>query len=93
MAWVYPKATPAVDAYFGLLGAGDSTVPVWTTQQCRLLYWKTADSPLDMAKFYIDCGTNDIEPSRKGRLSANAYPINQWHSVAGVLITGPWTSM
>ena len=88
MAWVYPKATPAVGAYFGLLGAGDSTSPVWTTQQCRLLYWKTADSPSGMAKFYIDCGTNDTEPSYKGRLSANDYPINQWYSVAGVFNNG-----
>jgi hypothetical protein len=87
MAWVYPKATPGVDAYFGLLGAGDSTSSVWTTQQCRVLYWKTADSPSGMARFYIDCGTNDTE-SYKGRMSANDYPINQWYSVAGVFNNG-----
>ncbi len=88
MAWVYPKATPAAGNYFGLLGVGDSTQPVWTTQQCRLLYFTTDDSPVGMAKFYMDCGTNDSEPSYKTRYSANDYSINRWHSVTGVFNNG-----
>jgi hypothetical protein len=87
-AWVYPAAAPAVDTYTCLVGAGDSTQPVWTTQQCRLLYWRTAGSPSDAAKFYIDCGTNDTEPSYVGRLSANDYSTGTWHLVTGVFNNG-----
>ena len=90
VAWVYPAVSPAADAYAGLFGAGDSTVPVWTTQQCRLLYWNTQGSPTGTAKFYIDCGTNDntVEASYIGRLTAGDYPIGTWHSVAGVFNNG-----
>jgi hypothetical protein len=90
MAWVYPAASPAADTYAGLFGAGDSTVPVWTTQQCRLLYWNTQGSPSGTAKFYMDCGTNDntTEASYIGRITAGDYPIGAWHSVAGVFNNG-----
>jgi hypothetical protein len=88
MAWVYPAAAPAIDTYTGLVGAGDSTQPVWTTQQCRLLYWRTAASPPDAAKFYIDCGTNDVEASYAGRFSAQDYSIGAWHLVTGVFNNG-----
>ena len=90
VAWVYPEASPAADTYAGLFGAGDSTVPVWTTQQCRVLYWNTQGSPTGTAKFYMDCGTNDntVEASYIGRLTAGDYPIGTWHSVAGVFNNG-----
>jgi hypothetical protein len=87
-AWVYPKAVPALDNYFGIFGAGDSTLPVWTTQQCRILYFRTGDSPTDAAKFYMDCGTNDFEPSYKTRFTSKDYPINKWYFVTGVFNNG-----
>ena len=89
MAWVYPTASPAAESYTALFVAGDSTVSVWTTQQCRLLYWNTQGSPSDTAKFYMDCGTNDTtEASYIGRITAGDYPIGTWHSVAGVFNNG-----
>ena len=67
-AWVFPESVPAVDTYYGIFGAGDSTQPVWQTQQCRLLYWRTASSPANAAKFYMDCGTDNTEPSYISRI-------------------------
>jgi hypothetical protein len=87
-AWVYPEAAPAVDQYNTVLAVGDATLPTWTTEQCRLLYWRTADSPAATAKFYTDCGTNDAEESYLARFSAQSYPINAWHSVVVVFNNG-----
>jgi hypothetical protein len=86
-AWVFPKKVPAVDEYFGLIGVGDSTLPVWSTQQCRLLYWRTFDSPSDQARFYVDCGLDNNE-NYIARLSARNYPINAWSFVAAVFNNG-----
>ena len=86
-AWVYPRAVPAVGEYFGIIGVGDSTVPTWTTQQCRVLYWRTADSPAGQAKFYADCGLDNNE-NRVGRLSLRNYPINTWSFVTAVFSSG-----
>ena len=87
-SWVYPEAAPAVDQYYTVLAVGDATLPTWTTEQCRLLYWRTADSPAATAKFYTDCGTNDAEESYLARFSAQSYPINAWHSVVVVFNNG-----
>ncbi|MBK8813803.1 MAG: hypothetical protein IPN69_24155 [Acidobacteria bacterium] len=86
-AWVYPTAVPAVDSYFGILGVGDSTLPTWTTQQCRLLYWRQSGSPAGSARFYFDCGLDNNE-NRIGRLSANDYPIDSWNFVSAVFNNG-----
>ncbi|MBP9109195.1 MAG: VCBS repeat-containing protein [Pyrinomonadaceae bacterium] len=86
-AWVYPTAVPEVGLYFGIMGAGDSTTTTWTTQQCRLLYWRTDASPADSARFYIDCGLDDNE-NYYSRLSASNYPINTWHFVTGTFNNG-----
>ena len=89
MAWVYPKAAPTEEGdYFGVFGVGDSTLPVWLSQQCRIVYRKAAGSPVGTAKFYMDCGTDNLEPSAKGRWSAGDYAINSWHLVAGVFNGG-----
>lgn len=86
-AWVYPTAVPNVGEYLGIIGVGDSTVPTWTTQQCRVLYWRTADSPSDHARFYADCGLDNNE-HYVGRYSSRNYPINQWSYVAVVFNRG-----
>ena len=87
-AWVFPESAPNVGFYYGIVGAGDSTQPIWPTQQCRLLYWRTASSPADAAKFYMDCGTDNMEPSYISRFTSHDYPVNGWHSVAGVFNNG-----
>lgn len=87
-AWVFPRSAPPVGNYYSIFGAGDSTQPVWTTQQCRLLYFGTASSPPGTAKFYMDCGTSDFDPSYVGRYTTQDYPINNWYAVAGVFNNG-----
>jgi hypothetical protein len=84
--WVYPRSTPAANTYYAILGAGDFTQPVWNTQQCRLLYWNSG-SPPGMAKFYMDCGTNDNN-TYVSRFTSQDYPINNWYSVAGIFNNG-----
>lgn len=92
-AWVYPTAVPNVGEYFGIVGVGDSTIPTWTTQQCRVLYWNQPGNPTGtrletaQAKFYADCGLDNNE-NRIGRISTQDYPINTWHFVTMVFNNG-----
>ncbi|MGZ5434409.1 MAG: LamG-like jellyroll fold domain-containing protein [Pyrinomonadaceae bacterium] len=87
-AWVYPAAVPPVDNYVAILSVGDATLPTFTTMQCRLLYWRTADSPAGSARFYVDCGLNDNTDSYFSRMSAQNYPIDNWHFVAATFNNG-----
>lgn len=86
-AWVYPTAVPEVGQYFGIIGVGDSTLPSWTPQQCRILYWRQPESPAGHARYYADCGLNNNE-SYIGRMSSRDYPINSWSYVTAVFNNG-----
>lgn len=80
-AWVFPTATDGA-----IFGVGDSTQPVWTTQQCRMLHL-SATSPPGSIKFYMDCGL-DNAAAYIARSTAGDYPINNWYFVTGVFNNG-----
>ena len=83
-AWIYPTAVPPAGNYGGVFGAGDSTLPLWQTQQCRLLYSRQNSGD---PKFYMDCGT-DNAGTFIYRYTANSYPPNNWYFVAAVVNNG-----
>ncbi len=87
-AWAYPTATAAVPGeYLAIMVVGDSTIPHWTSQQCRLLYWRAPESPAGTSRFYMDCGL-DNNDNYSSRMSSRDYPINTWHHVAGTFNSG-----
>ncbi len=89
-AWVFPNSAPSPGEYFGIFGAGDSTLPTWTTQQCRLLYWNRYEvrAPLTgQARFYADCGLDNNE-NYVGRMTSRSYATDTWHFVAIVFNNG-----
>ncbi len=85
-AWVRPAVSPSAGNYFVIAVVGDSVQPTWSPMQCRMLY--THDlSPTTGLRFYMDCGIND-ENDYVYRFTANTYPPDGWHHVAGVFDDG-----
>lgn len=86
-AWIYPTDVPLVEEYFAVVSVGDATQPVWWPMQCRILYWRTSDSPSGYARYYVDCGLDNNE-NHIGRHSGQFYPINTWSLVTAVFNNG-----
>ena len=83
-AWVKPAAIANTGEYLAVFGVGDSTVPVWNTQQCRLLYYNLTGTP----KFFLDCGINNNPQTWINRATANSYPPGSWYLVTATVNNG-----
>jgi hypothetical protein len=83
-AWVRPTAISNVGEYLAVFGVGDSTLPVWDPQQCRLLYYNLSGAP----NFYFDCGINNNPQSHIERVTAHSYAPGNWYFVTATVNDG-----
>ena len=83
-AWVRPTAISNVGEYLAVFGTGDSTLPVWDTQQCRLLYYNLSGAP----NFYFDCGINNNPQTHIDRVTAHSYAPGNWYLVTATVNDG-----